>query len=101
MSRGLVTFIGDNRRALGQCILTGSSSAGADRNAHDAVVGVAGAGRPILHDWRAATVDAAIRLHEGEARSARDHYKQLNSNQQQALLDFLTRFERWQYDAII
>jgi CxxC motif-containing protein (DUF1111 family) len=44
---------------------------------------------PYLHDGRAATVDAAIRLHDGEARSARDRYKQLDSRQQRALLDFL------------
>jgi CxxC motif-containing protein (DUF1111 family) len=44
---------------------------------------------PYLHDGRAATVDAAIRLHEGEGRSVRDRYTQLSPAKRQALLDFL------------
>jgi CxxC motif-containing protein (DUF1111 family) len=44
---------------------------------------------PLLHDGRAATVDAAIRLHDGEAAGVRDRYVRLNPAQQQRLLDFL------------
>lgn len=42
-----------------------------------------------LHDGRAATIDAAIRLHDGEAARARDRYNALDSGPQQQLLDFL------------
>jgi CxxC motif-containing protein (DUF1111 family) len=42
-----------------------------------------------LHDGRAPTIDAAIRLHDGEAARVRDRYTRLNSAQQQQLLDFL------------
>ena len=42
-----------------------------------------------LHDGRAATVDAAIRMHDGEASRARDRYKRLSGNEQRALLEFL------------
>jgi CxxC motif-containing protein (DUF1111 family) len=41
-----------------------------------------------LHDGRAATVDAAIRLHDGEAAAARNRYNALGMGQQ-ALLEFL------------
>jgi CxxC motif-containing protein (DUF1111 family) len=44
---------------------------------------------PLLHDGRAPTIDAAIRLHDGEAARVRDRYTRLNSAQQQQLLDFL------------
>ena len=44
---------------------------------------------PLLHDGRAATVDAAIRLHDGEAAPARQRYTRLNAVQQRQLLDFL------------
>lgn len=44
---------------------------------------------PLLHDGRAATIDAAIRPHDGEAARVRDRYTRLNSAQQQQLLDFL------------
>ena len=43
---------------------------------------------PFLHDGRAATVDAAIRLHDGEAAAARDRYNTLGIGQQ-AVLAFL------------
>jgi CxxC motif-containing protein (DUF1111 family) len=43
---------------------------------------------PFLHDGRAVTVDAAIRLHDGEAAAARDRYNALGIGQQ-ALLEFL------------
>ncbi|MBI3875344.1 MAG: c-type cytochrome [Verrucomicrobia bacterium] len=42
-----------------------------------------------LHDGRAHTVDEAIRAHDGEATSARDHYSHLTPQQRQQLLDFL------------
>src|ERR1019366_6589705 len=44
---------------------------------------------PLLHDGRAATIDAAIRLHDGEAARVRDRYTRLSPAQQQQLLDFL------------
>lgn len=47
------------------------------------------ASAPYLHDGRAATVDEAIRAHDGEAKNARERYLQLTPAQQQRLLDFL------------
>jgi len=46
--------------------------------------------RPVfLHDGRAATPDAAIMGHDGEAARSRDRYRQLNPVQRRQLLDFL------------
>ena len=42
-----------------------------------------------LHDGRAATVDSAIRQHDGEAARARDRYVRLNPASQTQLLQFL------------
>ncbi len=47
------------------------------------------ASAPYLHDGRAATVDAAIRAHDGEAARARARYLQLTPTQRQQLLTFL------------
>jgi CxxC motif-containing protein (DUF1111 family) len=44
---------------------------------------------PYLHDGRAATVDEAIRHHDGEAKISRDRYQRLPAKQQQQLLEFL------------
>jgi CxxC motif-containing protein (DUF1111 family) len=44
---------------------------------------------PYLHDGRAATIDAAIRLHDGEASTVRNRYEQLSAKERQQLLDFL------------
>lgn len=44
---------------------------------------------PYLHDGRAATVDAAIRGHEGEAARTRSAYFRLGNRDRQQLLDFL------------
>jgi CxxC motif-containing protein (DUF1111 family) len=44
---------------------------------------------PFLHDGRAATVDAAIRAHDGEAAVVRNRYARLAPAAQQQLLDFL------------
>jgi CxxC motif-containing protein (DUF1111 family) len=44
---------------------------------------------PFLHDGRAATIDAAIRAHDGEAATVRDHYEKLPPQARQHLLDFL------------
>ena len=44
---------------------------------------------PYLHDGRAPTVDAAIRMHDGEAKNPRDRYLRLTPIQQQQLLEFL------------
>ena len=45
--------------------------------------------QPFLHDGRAATVDAAIRAHDGEAALVRNRYVRLAPIQLQQLLDFL------------
>jgi CxxC motif-containing protein (DUF1111 family) len=42
-----------------------------------------------LHDGRARTLDAAIRLHGGEAQAVRDAYAALTDAQRAALLDFV------------
>ena len=42
-----------------------------------------------LHDGRAATLDAAIRAHDGEAAGSRARYVRLGATQQQQLLAFL------------
>lgn len=47
------------------------------------------ASAPYLHDGRAPTIDAAIKAHEGEAKSSRDRYNKLSKTQRQQLLDFL------------
>ncbi len=44
---------------------------------------------PYLHDGRAATVDQAIRAHDGEARRVRDRYNGLPALSRQQVLDFL------------
>ena len=44
---------------------------------------------PFLHDGRAATVEAAIRAHDGEASVARERFVRLGPQQAQQLLDFL------------
>ena len=48
-----------------------------------------GGRRPYLHDGRAATPEAAILAHDGEAATARNNYAQLGSASQQALLAYL------------
>lgn len=47
------------------------------------------ASAPYLHDGRAATVDAAIKGHDGEGKAAKDRYLKLTKQQVQQLLDFL------------
>lgn len=44
---------------------------------------------PYLHDGRAATIDDAIRAHDGEAKNSRDRYLRLTPLQRQQLLEFL------------
>jgi CxxC motif-containing protein (DUF1111 family) len=44
---------------------------------------------PYLHDGRAATLEAAIEQHAGEAASAAARYNSLPADQQQAVLAFL------------
>jgi CxxC motif-containing protein (DUF1111 family) len=44
---------------------------------------------PYLHDGRAATVDAAIGFHDGQAAAARNRYNLLSATQKQQLLEFL------------
>ena len=44
---------------------------------------------PYLHDGRAATVDQAIRAHDGEARRVRERYNGLTPQLRQQVLDFL------------
>lgn len=47
------------------------------------------ASAPYLHDGRAATVDAAIRAHDGEAKASVGQYLNLTSDQQSLLVQFL------------
>ena len=47
------------------------------------------ASAPYLHDGRAATIDAAIRAHDGEAANPRDRYLRLREMQRRQLLEFL------------
>jgi CxxC motif-containing protein (DUF1111 family) len=47
------------------------------------------ASAPYLHDGRAATIEQAVRLHDGEARASRQRFEGLNANQRRQLLDFL------------
>ncbi|HEY2344328.1 MAG TPA: di-heme oxidoredictase family protein [Xanthomonadaceae bacterium] len=47
------------------------------------------ASAPWLHDGRAATIDDAIRLHDGDARRSRDAYLHLQEQQRQQILAFL------------
>ena len=42
-----------------------------------------------LHDGRAESIETAIRLHGGEATSARDRFNALSAEERQALLKFL------------
>jgi CxxC motif-containing protein (DUF1111 family) len=44
---------------------------------------------PYLHDGRAATVDAAIRAHDGEGAAARDRFTGLSPDVQSQLVDYL------------
>jgi CxxC motif-containing protein (DUF1111 family) len=48
-------------------------------------------GRRYLHDGRAATLDAAIRQHGGEAAKARDRYLALDDADRRALVEFIKR----------
>jgi CxxC motif-containing protein (DUF1111 family) len=49
----------------------------------------AGSGRRYLHDGRAASIDAAIRAHGGEAAAARAAYVALDDNERRALIEFV------------
>ena len=42
-----------------------------------------------LHDGRAATIEEAVRLHAGEAASARDRFAALPDSERRAILEFL------------
>jgi CxxC motif-containing protein (DUF1111 family) len=48
-----------------------------------------GEGRRYLHDGRAATVDAAIRVHGGEADRARKNFEALSEAERAALVAFV------------
>lgn len=48
-----------------------------------------GATAPYLHDGRARDLDEAIRLHDGEAKSIRDNYMKLTTEQKNLLIQFL------------
>jgi CxxC motif-containing protein (DUF1111 family) len=50
-----------------------------------------GGGRRYLHDGRAATIDAAIRAHGGEAEAARARYESVSESERRALLDFIEK----------
>jgi len=72
--------------SLGDGIAQGSARPGEMRTAPLWGLRVRG---PFLHDGRAATVDAAIRQHDGEAVRARDRFIRLLAFQQRQLLEFL------------
>ena len=42
-----------------------------------------------LHDGRARTLEEAVLWHGGEAAASADHYRQMATDQRQALIDFL------------
>ena len=44
---------------------------------------------PYLHDGRAATIEAAIQAHDGEARIIKNNYLNLNADQKRLLVEFL------------
>jgi CxxC motif-containing protein (DUF1111 family) len=44
---------------------------------------------PYLHDGRAATIDEAIKAHDGEGKVSKDRYLKLNKTQQKLLTDFV------------
>lgn len=44
---------------------------------------------PYMHDGRAATIDEAIRIHDGESKRSRQRYEALEQNDRNALLSFL------------
>jgi CxxC motif-containing protein (DUF1111 family) len=50
-----------------------------------------GGGRRYLHNGRAATVDAAIRAHGGEAAGALSRYLALGDDERQALVAYVER----------
>ena len=50
---------------------------------------LSGDGRRYLHDGRAATIDAAIRAHGGEADAARQRYLALGAEERAALIQFV------------
>ncbi|MDB6003216.1 MAG: hypothetical protein JWR15_203 [Prosthecobacter sp.] len=47
------------------------------------------ASAPYLHDGRAASIEDAIKAHDGEGKAAKDRYMKLNKQQVQQLIDFL------------
>ncbi|WP_395748166.1 di-heme oxidoredictase family protein [Prosthecobacter sp.] len=47
------------------------------------------ASAPYLHDGRAATIDEAIKAHDGEGKVAKERYLKLTKQQVQQLIDFL------------
>lgn len=72
--------------ALGDGIAQGTARPGEMRTAP--LWGLRARG-PFLHDGRAATVDAAIRFHDGEAARVRDRYNNLTTREQRQLIEFL------------
>jgi CxxC motif-containing protein (DUF1111 family) len=55
------------------------------------LVGIGGAGRYLLHDGRAATLEAAILAHGGEAAAARDRYAAAGEEARADLMAFLQK----------
>src|SRR6266545_1942293 len=72
--------------ALGDGIAQGTAS---PREMRTAPLWGLRASAPYLHDGRAATLDEAIRAHDGEAKAARDRFLRLGPTQRQQLRDFL------------
>jgi len=72
--------------ALGDGITQGQANGKQMKTAPLWGVGVSG---PWLHDGRAATLDAAVRAHAGEAWSSANRYGKLTKDQQRQLVEFL------------
>lgn len=53
------------------------------------LVGLGRAGRRLLHDGRAATVDQAVRWHDGEALASRQRYEALDASLRRSLISYL------------
>jgi CxxC motif-containing protein (DUF1111 family) len=53
------------------------------------LVGLGRAGRRLLHDGRAATVDQAVRWHDGEALASRQRYEALDAPLRRSLISYL------------
>ena len=77
---------------MGEALADGFSEGGAGSHEFRTTPlwGIGTTGPPFMHDGRAKTLDAAIRLHDGEARQSRIEYEHLHLNARRGLLAFLS-----------